>query len=98
MRHSGLDELQARIKISGRNNNNHRYVDDISLMAESKEKLKSHLMKVVDESKGTGLRLNIKKQNKQTNKNTGEEIQNSLSRIYPTHTLCWHPFLFAPVT
>ena len=68
MRHSGLDELQARIKISGRNNNNHRYVDDISLIAESKEKLKSHLMKVVDESKGTGLRLNIKKQNKQTNK------------------------------
>ena len=61
MRHSGLDELQTRIKISRRNINNHRYVDDIPLMAESKEKLKSHLMRVKEESEGTGLRLNIKK-------------------------------------
>ena len=46
MRNAGLDEAQAGIKISGRNINNHRYVDDSTLMAESKEKLKSLLMKV----------------------------------------------------
>ena len=46
MRNTGLDEAQAGIKIAGRNINNHRYVDDSTLMAESKEKLKSLLMKV----------------------------------------------------
>ena len=52
MRHAGLDELQARIKIGRRNINNHRYVDDIPLMAESKEELKSQLMTVKEESAG----------------------------------------------
>ena len=61
MRNALLDELQARIKIGGRNINNLRYVDDTTLMAESEEKLKSLLMKVKEESETTGLKLNIKK-------------------------------------
>ena len=51
MRNAGLEEAQAGIKIAGRNINNLRYTDDITLMAESKEKLKSFLMKVKEESK-----------------------------------------------
>ena len=61
MRNAGLDEAQARIKITGRNINNLRYADDISLMAESKEELKSLLMKVEEESQKVGLKLNIQK-------------------------------------
>ena len=60
MQNAGLDEPQAGIKISKRNINNHRYVDDITLMAESKE-LKSLLMKVKEESEKVGLMLNIQK-------------------------------------
>ena len=60
MQNAGLDEPQAGIKISKRNINNHRYVDDITLMAESKE-LKSLLMKVKEESEKAGLKLNIRK-------------------------------------
>ena len=56
-----LDEAQAGIKISGRNINNLRYADDTTLMAESKEELKSLLMKVKEESEKTGLKLNIQK-------------------------------------
>ena len=56
-----LDEAQAGIKISGRNINNLRYTDDITLMAESKEELKSHLMKVKQESEKVDLKLNIQK-------------------------------------
>ena len=59
MRNAGLDEAQARIKISRRNINNLRYTDDTTLMAESKEELKSLLMKVEDESEKAGLKLNI---------------------------------------
>ena len=59
MRNSGLDEAQAGIKIAGRNNNNVRYADDTTLMAESKEELKSFLMKVEEESEKVGLKLNI---------------------------------------
>ena len=51
MWNAGLDEVQARIKIAGRNINNFRYADDITLMAESEEKLKSLLMKVKEERK-----------------------------------------------
>ena len=51
MRKPGLDEVQARIKIAGRNTNNFRYADDITLMAESEEELKSLLMKVKEEWK-----------------------------------------------
>ena len=61
MRNAGLDEAQAGIKIAGRNNNNLRYEDDTTLMADSKEKLKSLLMKVKEESKKLGLKLNILK-------------------------------------
>jgi len=57
-----LDESQARIRVSGRNINNLRYVDDTTLMAESKEELKSFLIKVKVESEKAGLKLNIKKQ------------------------------------
>ena len=60
MRNAGLDELQAGIKIGGRNINNLKYGYDTTPMAESKEELKSLLMRV-KESKGAGLRLNIKK-------------------------------------
>ena len=61
MRNSGLEEAQAGIKIAGRNINNLRYADDITLMAESKEELKSLLMKVKAESEKVGLKLNIQK-------------------------------------
>ena len=61
MWNSGLDEAQAGIKVSGRNINNLRYADDITLMTESKEELKSLLMKVKEESEKAGLILNIKK-------------------------------------
>ena len=57
----GLDKAQAGIKISRRNINNLRYVDDSTLMAESEEKLKSLLMKVKEESEKVGLKLNIQK-------------------------------------
>ena len=56
-----LDEAQAGIKIAGRNINNHRYVDDTTLMAESKEKRKSLLIKIKEESEKAGLKLNIQK-------------------------------------
>ena len=58
MRHPGLEEAQAGIKIAGRNINNLRYADDTTLMAESEE-LKSHLMQVKEESEKVGLKLNI---------------------------------------
>jgi len=61
MRNAGLDEAQAGIKIAGRNINNLRYADDTTLMAESKEELKSFLMKVKEESEKVGLKLNIQK-------------------------------------
>ena len=59
MQNAGLDEAQARIKIARRNINNLRYADDTTLMAESKEELKSFLMKVKEESEKVGLKLNI---------------------------------------
>ena len=59
MRNSGLDEVQAGIKIARRNINNLRYADDTTLMAESEEKLKSLLMKVKEESEKAGLKLSI---------------------------------------
>ena len=59
MRNAGLDEAQAGIKIAGRNINNLRYADDNTLRAESKEELKSLLMKVKDESEKVDLKLNI---------------------------------------
>ena len=61
MRNTGLDKEQAGIKIVGRNINNLRYADDITLVAESEEELKSLLMKVKVESEKVGLKLNIQK-------------------------------------
>ena len=61
MRNAGLEETQAGIKIAKRNINNLRYADDISLMAESEEDLKSLLMKAKEESEKVGLKLNIQK-------------------------------------
>ena len=61
MRNAGLEEAQAGIKIAGRNINNLKYADDTTLMAESEEELKNLLMKVKEESKKGGLKLNIQK-------------------------------------
>ena len=61
MRNAGLDESQAGIKIARRNINHLRYADDTTLMAESKEELKSLLMKVKEDSEKVGLKLNIQK-------------------------------------
>ena len=61
MRNTGLDEAQAKIKIARRNINNLRYADDTTLMGESKEELKSLLMKVKEESEKVVLKLNIQK-------------------------------------
>ena len=61
MRNTGLEEAQAGIKIARRNINNLRYVDDTTLMAESKEEQKSLLMKMKEESEKVGLKLNIQK-------------------------------------
>ena len=61
MGNAGLDEAQAGVKTAGRNINNLRYADDATLMAESKEELKSLLIKVKEESEKAGLELNIQK-------------------------------------
>ena len=61
MRNAGLDEAEAGIKTSGRNTSNLRYADDVSLMAESEEELKSLLIKVKEESEKAGLKLNTQK-------------------------------------
>ena len=61
MLNAGLDESQAGIKIAGRNINNLRYADDITLMAENEEELKSLLRKMKEESEKVGLKLNIQK-------------------------------------
>ena len=61
MRNARMDEAQAGIKIAGRNINNLRYADYTTLMAESEEELKSHLMKVKEESEKVGFKLNIQK-------------------------------------
>ena len=59
MRNAGLEETQAGIKIAGRNISHLRYADDTTLLAESEEELKSHLMKVKEESEKVGLKLNF---------------------------------------
>ena len=63
MRNASLDELKAGIKIGGRNIHNLRYVDDTTLMAESKEQLKNLLMRVNEESEKASLKLHINKKN-----------------------------------
>ena len=61
MQNTRLDEAQDGIKIAGRNNNNIKYIDDTTLMAESKEKLKSLLMKMKEENEKAGLKFSIQK-------------------------------------
>ena len=61
MWNTGLDEAQAGMKIAGRNINKHRYADDITIMAESEEELKSFVMRVKEESEKVGFKLNIQK-------------------------------------
>ena len=61
MQNARLDELQAVVKISGRNNNSLRYADDTTLLTESEKELKSLLMRVKEEREKTGLKLNVKK-------------------------------------
>ena len=77
MRNAGLEEAQAGIKIARRNNNNLRYTDDTTLMAESEEELKSLLMKVKEESEKVGLELNIQKTKTMTNRwgNSGNSVR-----------------------
>ena len=65
-RNARLDELQAGIKVGGRNINNLRYVDDTTLMAESEEKLKNLLMRVKEENEKPSLKLNIKEKYQKT--------------------------------
>ena len=82
MRNAGLEEAQAGIKIAGRNINNLRYADDTTLKAESKEELKSFLMKVKEKSEKAGLKLNIQK-TKITRK--GQINYGSLNRTQCSH-------------
>ena len=87
MRNAGLHEVQGGIKIAGRNIDNLRYAEDTTLMAESKEELKSILMKVKEESENAGLKLNIQKTNISASgpitswQIDGEKIANS-DRLY----------------
>ena len=86
MRNAGLNEAQARIKISGRNTNNLRYADDTTLKAESDKEPRSLLMKVKGESEKDGLKLNIQKQtNKQTKKKTTQHSKNEDHGIRSHH-------------
>ena len=87
MRNAGLDEAQVGIKTAGRNINNLRYAGDITLMAESKEELKSLLMKVKEESEKAGLKLNIQKtkmmaSGPNTSWQTDEERNGDSGRLY----------------
>ena len=94
MRNTGLDEAQARIKIAGRNINDLRYADDITLMAESEEELKSLLMKVKEESEKTGLKLNIQKGKIMASSPTtswqidGETVETLTDFIFGFQNLC----------
>ena len=89
MRNAGLEETQAEIKIAGRNINNLRYADDTTLMAESKEELKSLLMKVKEESEKVGLKLNIQKTNIMASKSiTSWEIDGETGETVADFTFC----------
>ena len=81
MRNAGLEEAQAGINIAGRNINNLRYADDTTLIAESKEKLKSLLMKVKEESEKVGLNVNIQKTKIMASGPIQFSLVQSLSRV-----------------
>ena len=82
IRNAGLDEARAGIKIAGRNINNLRYADDTTLMAESKEELKSLLMKVKEENEKVGLKLNIQKTKIMTSDPTTSWLQSPSAVIW----------------
>ena len=88
MRNAGLEEAEAGIKIAGRNINNLRYADDTTLMAESEVELKSLLMKVKEDSKNVGLKLNIQKTKIMASSPTtswqidGETMERNSDRFY----------------
>ena len=92
MRNTGMEKAQAGIKIAGRNSNNPRYADDITLMAESEEELKSLLMKVKEESEKVDLKLNIQK-TKITASSPITSWQIDSGRLYvfelQKHCRCW---------
>ena len=99
MQNARLDETQAEIKIAGRNINNLRYADDITLMAESEEELKSLLMKVKEESEKVGLKLNIQKMKNmasspiiQIDGEIMETVTDFLFLGSKNHWRCWHYF------
>ena len=85
MRNAKLDEAQAGIKIARRNNNNLIYADDITLMAESEEELKSFLMKVKEGSKKIGLNLNIQKTKVMASSPISSVQFSSVTQSCPTH-------------
>ena len=98
MRNARLDEAQTGIKIAGRNINNHSYVNDTTLMAESEEELKSLLMKVKEESEKVGLKLNIQKTkimapdpitSWQTDGETMETVRDFILRGLQNHCRWW---------
>ena len=83
MQNAGQDESQAGIKIAGRNiNNNLKYADDTTLMAESEEELKSLLMKVKEESEKVGLKLNIQKTKIMASEIDGETVETVSDLIF----------------
>ena len=88
MKNAGLEEAQSGIKITGRNINNLRYADDTTLMAEKEEELQSLLMKVKEESKNVGLKLNIQKTKIMASgpitswEIDGETMENKVDRLY----------------
>ena len=98
MWNDGLDEAQSGIKIAGENINNLRYADDTTLVAESKEKLKSLLIKVKEESEKAGLKLNIQKMKIMTSSpitswqidgDTMETVTRLSFLGFPNHCKCW---------
>ena len=98
MRNVGLEETQTGIKIAGRNINNLRYADDTTLMAESEEELKSLLMKVKEESKKVGLKLNIQNMkimasgpitSWEIDGETVETVSDFILGGLPNHYRCW---------
>ena len=99
MRNTGLEETQAGIKIAGRNINNLRYANDITLMAENEEELKILLMKVKEESKKVGLKLNIQKtKNMASGPITSWEIDGETVERVPDLLFLWAPKSLQMVT
>ena len=98
MLNARLDEAEAGIKISGTNINNLRYADDTTLMAESEEELKSLLMKVKEESKNAGLKLNIQKMIMASSSITSWQIDGETMETVTVFFFSWAPKSLQMVT